>query len=173
MATGAIAIGTAATSTSTTIIILIRTTISIETSTEVRADKETGNTIHNTAGTLLTATEGLRTSSVARVPAEPGIAVVRAALAGPEDQVVPENQAVPAELVHGRGEAEVEPGRVQALGTDHPHGRLVVPQGTKSVTVAHHRDRAVVLAAGDLAAAAEITREPAAAEAAAAWEVAE
>ena len=230
-ATGAIAIGMAAMSTSTTIIISIRTTILIATSIAKAAT--TGNTIHNTVATRHTATEGPRTSSAVRVRAEPGIAVVRAALAVPEDpvvraalavpedpvvravlavpedpvvraalavpedqvvravlavpedqvapesqvapanqavpedQVAPENQAAPAELVPVRGEAE--PGPVQALGTDHPPGRLVVPQRTKSVTVAHHRVRAVVLAAGDLAAVVETTRERAAAEADAVW----
>jgi hypothetical protein len=95
----------AATSTSTTTIISIRTTILIGTSV---AKAATGNTIRNTAGTLLTATEEPRTSSVVRVRAElvidPALAVLavrvaqeaRAALAVPEDQAVP---AVRAALV--------------------------------------------------------------------------
>ena len=110
------------------------------------------------------------------VPEDRAVPAVWAALvvpAGSEDQVAPENQAVPAELVRGRGEAVVEPGPVQALGTGHQHGRLVVPPGIKLVTVAHHRGLAAVLAAEDLAAVVETTPEPAAAEAAAAWEVAE
>ena len=105
-ATGVIAIGMVATSTSTTTIILIRTTILIATSV---AKAATGNTIRNTAGTLRTATEEPRTSSVVRVPGEPVIAAaqvtgraVRAALGVPEDPVVlvalgvPEDPVVPA-----------------------------------------------------------------------------
>jgi hypothetical protein len=70
----------------------------------------------------------------------------------------------------------VELARVQAEAVplrDHPHDRLAVLPKTKSVIVPHHRGRAVVLAAEDLAAVAETTREPAAAEAVAAWAAAE
>jgi hypothetical protein len=89
-------------------------------------------------------------------------------LAVPEDQVVLESLAVPAELVPGRG-AEAEAGPMQVLETEHPRGRLVVPQGTKSVTAVHHRGRAVVLVAGDLAAVVEATRERAVRGAVVAW----
>jgi hypothetical protein len=74
VATGAIAIGTVATSTSTTTITLIRTTISIATSTGVRAVKVTGSTIRNIAEMLLMATEEPQTSSVVKVPAGPAVA---------------------------------------------------------------------------------------------------
>jgi hypothetical protein len=60
---------------------------------------------------------------------------------------------------------------VEALETDHPHDRLGVPLGTKSVTAAHPHGLPR-LAVEDLAAVVETTREPAAAEAGAAWEAA-
>src|SRR5215831_12718218 len=87
----------AAMSTSTTTIISIRTTILIATS--IAKVATTGNTIHNTVATRRTATEGPRTSSVVRVRAEPGIAVVRAALAVRGDQVVRAALAVPGDQV--------------------------------------------------------------------------
>jgi hypothetical protein len=69
---------------------------------------------------------------------------------------------VVAELEHVQGEAELE------------LARAAVALRTKSVTAAHRRDLVLRLAAEDLAAAAaETTREPAAAEAVIAWEVAE
>ena len=56
----------------------------------------------------------------------------------------------------------------------HPRAQLAVAPRTKSVTGARRRDLVLRLAAEDLAAAAaETTREPAAAEAVIAWEVAE
>ena len=191
MATGAIAIGTAATSTSTTTIISIRTTILIGTSV---AKAATGNTIRNTAGTLLTATEGPRTSSVVRVRVElvidPALAeldvrvaqVARAALAVREDQVVPAVRAalvVPESLVElvvqvAPAELEQDPEAV-ALERDPveavPVRDLVaLPLKNKSATAVRHRDLARLLAVvADSAAAAETTREPAATEAVAAW----
>jgi hypothetical protein len=68
---------------------------------------------------------------------------------------------VVAELEHVQGEAELE------------LVRAAVPLRTKSVTAAHRRDLVPRLAAEDLAAEVETTREPAAAEAVIAWEVAE
>ena len=100
-ATGAIAIGMAATSTSTTTIISIRTTILIATSV---AKAATGNTIRNTVGTLLTATEEQQTSSVVRVPAElavvvaSGEPVVQGGLAELAERVVQVELAVWAAL---------------------------------------------------------------------------
>jgi hypothetical protein len=84
-------------------------------------------------------------------------------------------QAV-AELGLVQAAAELELGPVAAepvLG--HPRAQLVVALRTKSVTAAHPHDLVPLLAvAEDLAAAAaETTREPAAAEAVIAWEVAE
>ena len=62
---------------------------------------------------------------------------------------------------------------VEAPETDHPHDHLALLRGIKSVTVALHRGLAPVLAGEDsVAAEAETTREPAAAEAVAAWVVA-
>jgi hypothetical protein len=51
--------------------------------------------------------------------------------------------------------------------------QVAVALRTRSVTAAHRRGLVPVLTAEDLAAAAETTREPAAAEAVIAWEVAE
>ena len=51
--------------------------------------------------------------------------------------------------------------------------RAAVPLRTKSVIAPHHRDLVPVLVAEDLAAEVETMREPAAAEAVIAWEVAE
>ena len=50
---------------------------------------------------------------------------------------------------------------------------VAVALRTKSVTTAHHRGLVPAPRVEDSAAAAETTREPAAAEAAVAWEVAE
>ena len=86
MATGEIAIGTVATSTSTTTITLIKTTIS--TATSVARVKVIGSIIRNIAEMRHMATEEQQTSSVVRVPAEPGIAAVQVALAVPGDPVV-------------------------------------------------------------------------------------
>jgi hypothetical protein len=77
-----------------------------------------------------------------------------------------------AEPEHARVVAELERVPVAAV-LGRPRGRLAVAPRTRSATEAHHRDLAPLLAAEDLAAAAETTREPAAAEAVIAWEVAE
>ena len=58
---------------------------------------------------------------------------------------------------------------VAALETDQPHGHLAILAETKSVIAAHPRGQVPVLAAEDLAAAAETTLAPAAAEVAEAW----
>jgi hypothetical protein len=221
VATGAIAIGMAATSTSTTTITLIRTTILIATS--VARDKVIGNTIRNTAGTLLTATEEQRTSSVVRVRVELvidlALAVLdvrvaqeaRAALAVPEDQVVPavraalvvpEDQAVPAvRAALVVQENPVAPAAQAALVVQEDpvvpvvqvsespavpvalelvpavaeleFAQVAVARRTRSVIAAHHRGLVPVLAEEGLAAGAEITHEPAAAEAVIAWAAAE
>jgi hypothetical protein len=84
------------------------------------------------------------------------VVVVRAQL------IVP----VAAELGH-------DPAVARELATAQPRGHLAVLAKTKSVTAAHHHDLVRVLVAEDLAAAAETTREPAAAEAARAWAAAE
>jgi glyoxylase-like metal-dependent hydrolase (beta-lactamase superfamily II) len=73
----------------------------------------------------------------------------------------------------GLAVAELELVQVEAVAVPgHPRGHLVLPLGTKSVT-APHRLGLPLLVAADLAAVVETTLAPAAAEAAAAWEVAE
>ena len=75
------------------------------------------------------------------------------------------------ELVQAAGELELgQAAAVPVLG--HPRARLVLPLGTKSVTTAHRPDLVPLLAGEDLVVAAETTREPVAAEAVIAWEVA-
>jgi hypothetical protein len=78
--------------------------------------------------------------------------------------VEPEHGLVVVVPEHGPVEA--------ALARGHPHDRLAVPQGIKSVTALHHHGLAPVPAVEDLAAVVETTREPAAPEAVAAWEAA-
>ena len=68
---------------------------------------------------------------------------------------------VAGELEHVQEEAELE------------LVRAAVPLRTKSVITPHHRGLVPLLGAEDLAAEVETTREPAAAEAVIAWEVAE
>jgi hypothetical protein len=80
--------------------------------------------------------------------------------------VEPEHDPVAVEPEHDQAVAELAPG--------HPPGQPGVVPRTKSVTAAHRRDLVLRLAAEDLAAeVAGTTREPAAAEAVIAWEVAE
>ena len=65
---------------------------------------------------------------------------------------------------------ELARGQVEAVPERDP---VAVPLRTKSVTAAHHRGLVPAPRVEDSAAAAETTREPAAAEAAVAWEAAE
>ena len=89
--------------------------------------------------------------------------VVAALERGPVVAAVERDQAV----------AELEPDQAEAvLAPGHPRGQPGVAP-TKSAIAAHRRGLVPLLAAEDLAAAAETTREPAAAEAVIAWEVAE
>jgi hypothetical protein len=82
---------------------------------------------------------------------------------------------VEAELELAQEEAELELAQeVLVPARGHPRAQLAVALRIKSVTGARRRDLVLRLAAEDLvAAAAETTREPAAAEAVIAWEVAE
>jgi hypothetical protein len=105
------------------------------------------------------------------VAAEPehgqGEAVLELGLAAAELVLVPVEAVlgrVPVEAVLEHGRVEVE----AVLVPGHPRAPLVLPLGTKSVTAPHRRGLPL-LAAEDLAAAAETTREPAAAEAVVAW----
>jgi hypothetical protein len=90
-----------------------------------------------------------------------GLAVVLELVIGPVVAAELQLVQVVAELEHVQGEAALE------------LVRAAVPLRTKSVTAAHRRDLVPRLAAEDLAAEVETTREPAAAEAVIAWEVAE
>ena len=110
----------------------------------------------------------------------PGIdlVVVRAQVIVPVAEEL-EHGPVVAELVLAPAVAELEHGQVAVELVlvpeeaepvhGHPHDLLAVLLGTKSVTAARHRGLAPVPAAEDLEAVAETTREPAAAEAVAAW----
>ena len=108
--------------------------------------------------------------------------VEQAVLVVPEDPVEPAVQESPAVPVAPERElaqvaVELEHGPVVVvLVRGHPRAQLaVLALRIKSVTAAHRRDLVPLLeAAEDLAVAiAETTREPAAAEAAIAWEVAD
>ena len=90
-----------------------------------------------------------------------GLAVVLELVIGPVVAAELQLVQVVAELEHVQGEAALE------------LVRAAVPLRTRSVTAAHRRDLVPRLAAEDLAAEVETTREPAAAEAVIAWEVAE
>ena len=80
-------------------------------------------------------------------------------LESPAEPVVPERELVQVEAVPAR---------------EHPRARPAVALRTRSVTAAHRRGLVPLLGAEDLvAAAAETTRERAAAEVVIAWEVAE
>src|SRR6266436_4149710 len=99
-ATGAIAIGTAATSTSITTIISIGTTI--RTSIGVKLVRATtGSTIRNTAEMHPTETGKQPISSADVPPVAPVVPVVRVALVVPENPVEPESPVVALELVIG------------------------------------------------------------------------
>jgi hypothetical protein len=96
--------------------------------------------------------------------------VVRVAPAGPELELV----LVAAELEPAPVAAAQELAPVVAEQVPgHPRAQLGAPLRTKSVIAPHHRGLVPVLGAEDLAAEVETTREPAAAEAVIAWEVAE
>ena len=66
-------------------------------------------------------------------------------------------------------EAVPEHGRVAAPVPNLRRGQLEARRRTRSATEAHHRGQVPLLAAEDLAAAVETTRDPAATEAATAW----
>jgi hypothetical protein len=112
------------------------------------------------------------------VPEDLGEPVVRAALVVPEDLGEPAVRAalvVPEDLGEPAVRVVLEsPAAPEALARGHPRARLAVALRTKSVIAAHRPDLVVPLleAEEDLAVVAETTREPAAAEAAQAWEAA-
>jgi hypothetical protein len=110
---------------------------------------------------------------VSEGPVEPAALVVSG---DPVEPAVQESPAVPVapELEPAQVAVELEHGPVVlVLVPGHPRGQLAVPLRTKSVIAAHHRGLVPLLGAEDLAAEVETTREPVAAEAVIAWEVAE
>ena len=103
------------------------------------------------------------------VPENPVAPVVPAA------RVLSESPAVPVALERGQAVAELQHAPVVAVPLlGHRHVQQAIPLRTKSVTAAHRPDLVPLLEAEeDLAAVAETTREPAAAEAVTAWAAAE
>ena len=136
-------------------------------------DKVIGSTIRNTAEMPPMETGKQPISSADVPPVAPVVPVVRVASVVPEDPVVqavlenpvalavPENPVVPGpETAPAVGELELV--------------RAAVAPRTRLGTAAHRRGLVPLLGAEDLvAAAAETTRERAAAEVVIAWEVAE
>ena len=112
---------------------------------------------------------------VSEDPVEQAVLVVSE---DPVEPAVQESLAVPVapQLEPAQVAVELEHGPVVVvLVRGHPRARLaVLALRTKSVTAAHRRDLVPLLEAAEaLAVEAETTREPAAAEAAIAWEVAD
>src|SRR5213080_767719 len=128
---------------------------------------------------LPTATGKRRISSAPMPASNLGAELAIARAAEPELETVlvaaePERDREPAELEHVPVEAvelELAPGVAEPV-RGHPRARLAVALRTKSVTAAHRRDLPLLAAEDLVAGAAETTREPAAAEAVIAWEVA-
>src|SRR5881296_3135968 len=127
---------------------------------------------------LPTATGKRRISSAPMPASNLGAELAIARAAEPELETVlvaaePEHvQAAELELAPGAVEPELVPGVAEPV-RGHPRARLAVALRTKSVTAAHRRDLPLLAAEDLVAGAAETTREPAAAEAVIAWEVAE
>jgi len=96
---------------------------------------------------------------------------VRAALVVQAVLAVPEDPVVPAELELARAVAELEHGPVAA---EREPDQVAVPLRIKLVIAARPRDLVPrLVAAEDLAAAVETTRDPVVTEVATAWAVAE
>jgi Protein of unknown function (DUF2950) len=199
-ATGAIAIGTTATSTSTTTTTLTETPT--ETSTVVKLARATGGSITRNTGEMLPTGTGKRRISTAPMPVSSlGAELALALAAVPELEHVPveaelepaqveaELERVPVEvapvLVPVVAQPELVPVEV-ALGLVPVAAELQLAQvvvelelvpvavalRTRSVTAVHHHGLVPLRAAEDLAAAAEITRDPAAPGEVVAWAVA-
>jgi len=151
-------------------------------------DKVIGSTIRNTAEMHPMGTGKQPISSADVAPVAPVVPVARVAsvvsenpvvqvasvvLEEPVALVVPENPVEPVALVVPENPAvpELETGPVAAL--ELVLVQVAVALRTKSATAAHPHDLVPAPRVEDLAAAAETTREPAAAEAAVAWEAAE
>ena len=202
-ATGAIVIGTVATSTSTTTIISIGITTRPSTGVKL-ARATTGSTIRNIAETLRMGIGRLQINMGAQLEARVADRRVRelelgpvaarelelGPVAAPEPelvQVAAEREPVPVVVVLALGPVVAEAVPVpsqplaqvveqvlaQAVALELVLVQVAVVLRTRSVTAAHRRGLQL-LAAEDLAAAgAETTRERAAAEAVIVWEVAE
>jgi hypothetical protein len=110
------------------------------------------------------AAEELQTDQAAVLEHAPAAVLARAI-----DRVVVRAQLIVravAELEHGQAVGELQHVPVVAVPVlGHRHAQPEARRGTRSVTVPHHRGLVPHLVAEDLAAAAETTREPAAAEA--------
>jgi len=110
------------------------------------------------------------------VPEDPAVRVALAVPEDPAEQAVLENPVVPAELELvqvaaerelARAVAELEHGPVEA---EQEPDQVAVPLRIKLVIAVRPRDLVPrLVAAEDLAAAVETTRDPAATEAATAW----
>jgi hypothetical protein len=147
-----------------------------------------GSTIRNTGEMRLMGTGKRRINSAVRVllialEAELEIDPV---LAEPEHvPVLAELELVPVVAELELAQVVVEPERdpvvaepelapvVEVLAPNPLRAQLAVALRTKSVTAAHRRDLPLLAAEDLVAGAAETTREPVAAEAVIAWEVAE
>jgi len=106
------------------------------------------------------------------VPVAPVVRAVLVELVGREALAGLGVRVAPAALVVQEALAGLELVQVAVPVLAHRHAQVAARPRTKSVTVAHHRGPAPVLAAEDLAAVAETMRGPAAAEAVVAWEAA-
>src|SRR6266498_2234500 len=173
---------------------MFRTTLTRRTSTKLTTTRQTrliaatGSTTRNIAEALLITGRQRARSKINCSSAVAELAIVLATELALEiapvvelllviAPVVAELERVPVAVELERALVAVELERDQAaagLAQGHPRVQPAVAPTTKSVTAAHRRDLVRLLAAEDLAAAAaETTREPAAAEGVIAWEVAE
>src|SRR6266508_4626902 len=147
---------------------MFRTTLTRRTSTKLTTTRQTrliaatGSTTRNIAEALLITGRQRARSKINCSSAVAELAIVLAT----ELALELERALVAVELERDQAAA--------GLAQGHPRVQPAVAPTTKSVTAAHRRDLVRLLAAEDLAAAAaETTREPAAAEGVIAWEVAE
>src|SRR6266498_2027893 len=155
---------------------MFRTTLTRRTSTKLTTTRQTrliaatGSTTRNIAEALLITGRQRARSKINCSSAVVELAIVLATELALEIAPVVELLLVIAPVA-----VELERDQAAAgLAQGHPRVQPAVAPTTKSVTAAHRRDLVRLLAAEDLAAAAaETTREPAAAEGVIAWEVAE
>src|SRR6266542_2407022 len=154
---------------------MFRTTLTRRTSTQLTTTRQTrliaatGSTTRNIAEALLITG---RQRARSKINCSSAVAELAIVLATELALVI---APVAVELERALVAVELERDQAAAgLAQGHPRVQPAVAPTTKSVTAAHRRDLVRLLAAEDLAAAAaETTREPAAAEGVIAWEVAE